>query len=165
MIALQIQDVKTMMSQLLVHSLFDEFLLNEMNIDTATSLRLDGKLNRAWYSTDEEEALAGRIYSKWSEIKPIAYQFVKGNRTPLAMMIVFQNNEVQTASLIKNGGLPFAVDDINGLYMNLRYDSNGLTIITGTSLKLFSMDKSLEHYWDESVKQFLQKAKIAFTEE
>ncbi len=165
MIALQIQDIKTMMSQLLVHSLFDEFLVNEMDIATATTLHLDGKLNRAWYSSEEEELLEGRIYGKWSEMKPVAYQFVKGSRTPLSMKVVFQINQDQLSRVLQNSGLRIGAQDVNGLYLNLRYDSNGLYIITGTNLKLFSMDKSLEHYWDESVKQFLHKAKIAFSEE
>ena len=165
MIALQIQDVKIMMSKLLVHSLFDEFLVNEMDIETATSLHIDGKLNKAWYSTDEEEELEGRSYGKWSEIKPIAYQCIKGTRTPLSMRIVFQINKEQMNGLLQNSGLSFTSADVNGLYLNLRYDSKGLYIITGTSLKIFSMDKSLEHYWDESVKQFLHKAQIAYTEE
>ena len=165
MVALQIQDIKIMMSQLLVHSLFDEFLVNEMDIDTATSLHLDGRLNPAWYSSDELEELNGRTYGKWSEMKPVAYQFIKGTRTPLSMKIVFQVNQKQMVSLIEKSGLSFRPEDVNGLYMNLRYDSKGLTLITGTNLKLFSMDKSLEHYWDDSVKQFLHRAKIAYTEE
>ncbi len=165
MIALQIQDVKIMMSQLLVHSLFDNFLVNEMDIDTATSLHLDGRLNKAWYSTDEEAELHGRIYGKWSEIKPVAYQFIKGSRTPLSMKIVFQINQEQLVSLLQNSGLAIAPADVNGLYLNLRYDSKGLYVITGSSLKLFSMDKSLEHYWDDAIKQFFHKAQIVYIEE
>ncbi len=164
MIALQIQDIKTIMSQLLLHSLFDEFLLNEMDINTATSLHLDGKLNLAWYSSDEKEELNGRQYTKWSEVKSVAYQFIKGSRTPLSMKIVFQINKQNTTNVLNNSNSSFKLEDVNGLYLNLRYDNNGLYIITGTSLKVFSMDKSLENYWDESVKQFLQKAQVAYTE-
>ena len=165
MIALQIQDVKLMMSQLLIHSLFDDFLVNEMDIDTATSLHLDGRLNKAWYSSDEEEALLGRIYGKWREIKPVAYQCIKGSRTPLSMKIVFQLDKEHMESLLQNSGLSYGTAEINGLYLNLRYDSKGLYILTGSSLKIFTLDKSLEHYWDESVRQFLHKAQIAYIEE
>lgn len=165
MIALQIQDVKVMMSQLLVHTLFDEFLLHEMDIATATSLHLDGRLNKAWYSSEETEELCGREYGKWSELKPVAYQFIKGSRTPLSMKVVFQLNLPSMEKLILKSGLADRPEDVSGLYLNLRYDSNGLYVITGTSRKTFTMDKSLEHYWDETVKQFLHKAQIAYTEE
>lgn len=53
-------------------------------------------------------------------------------------------------------------DDIQGLYLNLRYDSTGLQCITGTSFKSFSMDKSLEHAWDNMVQKFFQKKGLDF---
>lgn len=165
MIALQIQDVKGLMSQLLVRTLFDEFLIHEMDIDTATSLHLDGRLNKSWYSSEETEELGGREYGKWSELKPVAYQYIKGNRTPLSMRIVFQLNRPLMEKLLLESGVKDRIEDVGGLYLNLRYDSNGLYLITGTSRKTFTLDKSLEHYWDESVKQFLHKAQIAYTEE
>ena len=38
-------------------------------------------------------------------------------------------------------------EDIEGLYLNIRYDGKGLTCITGTSLKLFTLDRTLELAW------------------
>lgn len=36
-------------------------------------------------------------------------------------------------------------EDVQGLYLNLKFDGMHLTCITGTSFRTFTMDKSLEH--------------------
>lgn len=55
------------------------------------------------------------------------------------------------------------MDDIGGLILNIRYDSAGLFCTTALSLNLFTMDKSLEHTWDQMVRKFLIKQAVAFT--
>ena len=49
----------------------------------------------------------------------------------------------------------FSISDINGLFVNLRYKDGKLTAVTGTSLNIFSMDKSLEHAWDQKIQKFI----------
>lgn len=164
MIALQVQDVKLITSNLFVHTMFDEFLISEMDVATAHSFHIDGTINKEWFSNDELEELQERRYSKWKEIKPIAFQMIKGNKTPLSFKIVFQLNHEQLEKMIKNSGVALSVNDVNGLFMNVKYDRSGLTIISGSSLKIFTMDKSLEQYWDNTVKQFLKKYQIAYLE-
>ena len=51
-------------------------------------------------------------------------------------------------------------EDVQGLYLNLKFDGMHLTCITGTSFRTFTMDKSLEHAWDEMVKKFFLKKKL-----
>ena len=46
--------------------------------------------------------------------------------------------------------------------MNIRFDENGLNCVTGTSLKTFSMDKSLEKGWDAMVQRFFTKKDIEY---
>ena len=58
--------------------------------------------------------------------------------------------------------LDFQPSNVQGLYLNLRFDGSHLQCITGTSLNLFTPDKSLEHAWDLSVQKFLAKKGISF---
>ena len=51
-------------------------------------------------------------------------------------------------------------EDIQGLYLNFHYDGSTLQCITGTSLKTFSMDKSIEREWDTEVKSILKSKNI-----
>lgn len=164
MISLKILDVKILMSSLLVQNVFDTFLLSELELTTYNQFKISGRLNRSWYSSEELEQLDERQYSKWSEIKPFAYQLIKGNKTPTAFKIVFLLPSEEVKELINNMGNSFSASDIDGLFMNLRYEKGVLHIITGTSMKTFTLDKSLEQEWDSKVKMFFRKHEITFEE-
>lgn len=165
MISLKIVDVKAFMSSLLVHNVFDNFLLTEMEINTMVRFQVDGDLNQNFFSTDEKEVLGDRSYATWSEIKPFAYQVVKGNKTPSSFKMVFLLSKSNLENVIKKNELTFRLEDIGGLFLNIRYDHNGLYIITGTSMKIFTLDKTMDHIWDRDVKKFLKYHEIAFEEE
>ena len=90
------------------------------------------------------------------------FSLIKGKKTPLGFRFVFSLSPKNIARLIEQNKLGLNADDIQGLYLNLRYDSTGLQCITGTSFKSFSMDKSLEHAWDNMVQKFFQKKGLDF---
>ena len=50
--------------------------------------------------------------------------------------------------------------DVFGLYLNLQYDGSHVTCTTGTSLRTFTMDKSLDRVWDEMVTKFFRQQQI-----
>ncbi|MDO5292421.1 MAG: DUF5721 family protein [bacterium] len=164
MIALNIQDVKKFTSELFVHEMFDEFLMSEMDIAMAQSIHIDGTINKDWYTNEELEAFEGRRLTKWKEIKPLAFEMIKGKRTPLAFKMIFELNETQLTKLVERSGSSFKPTDVSGLYIHVKFDKNGLTVITGSSIKVFSMDKSLEYYWDDTVKLMMKKYQIAAVE-
>ena len=64
--------------------------------------------------------------------------------------------------LIEQKELGLNPADVQGLYLNIRYDGTHLTCVTGTSFKSFMMDKTLEREWDEMVKKFFLKKEIEF---
>lgn len=164
MISLKVVDVRDFMSKILVQSVFDNFLLSEATIHTGTELYLSGKLNEDFFSTEELEELKGRKYATWAEKKAIPYSFIKGNKLPLSIKIVFLLSEQNLEQILQKSQLSLSTGDINGLFLNIRYDKNGLYIITGTSLKIFTMDKTLEQVWDSNVKTFLKHFEIAAEE-
>jgi hypothetical protein len=164
MISLKVIDVKAFMSSLLVHNVFDNFLLSELDIGTFNQFHISGKINEDYYSTDELEILGGRKYSVWSEVKPTAFSLLKGNKLPLSIRIVFLLSPSNTENVLKKSGLSIPISDINGLFLNIRYDKGILSLVTGTSIKTFTMDKSLEHEWDSNVKTFLKHYEIAVEE-
>ena len=164
MISLKIIDIKAFMSSLLVQPIFDNFLLSELDIITFNHFNISGKLNTSWYNSDELELLQGRVYSKWSEIKPTAFNLIKGNKTPSSFKIVFLLSPENTSKILNKNGLSFKLEEINGLFLNIKFEHNILTLITGTSLRTFTMDKSLEHEWDANMKTFLKHYEIAFEE-
>lgn len=164
MVSLKIIDVKAFMSSLLVQNVFDNFLLSELQIHTFNHFQIAGNLNEDYYSKDELEILEGRKYSLWSEIKPIAYSLIKGNKLPLSIKIVLLLSPPNTEKVLKKSGVSMPVSDINGLFLNIRFDKGSLTLVTGISVKNFSMDKTLERTWDEDLKIFLKHYEIAVEE-
>ena len=48
--------------------------------------------------------------------------------------------------------------------MNIRFQKQQLTLTTGISYRIFSVDKTLDNEWDRLVKQFLKQHEIAFEE-
>ncbi|ROR28175.1 hypothetical protein EDD66_105114 [Mobilisporobacter senegalensis] len=162
MISMKILDVKSFMSSLLIHSVFDDYLLCELDITTFSQFHVSGKLNKEWFTNDELEELED--YSNWIEIKPFAFQLMKGSKTPQFIKIVLQFQGKNTQKILDEMKLPFKKEDVNGLYLNVRYEHNELHIITGTSLRTFTLDKSLEHEWDSYVKNFLKENSISYEE-
>lgn len=164
MVALNIVDVKSFMSNLLIQNVFDNFLLSELDILNYNYFSITGRLNMEWYSAEEIEGLEGREYSRWAEIKPIAYQLIKGNRTPQSFKIVFLLSKENMLKILKRNGGVYRPEEINGLFLNIKYEQGILSLTTGISMKIFTMDKTLEHEWDGDMKTFLKHYEIAAEE-
>ena len=43
-----------------------------------------------------------------------------------------------------------------------QFDGKQLLCTTGTSLKIFTLDKQLDRVWDEMVRKFFRKNQVAF---
>ena len=147
--AFQIQDVKGFMSHLLLSTTFDRFLLAEASITTFNTFFIDGHLHKDYFSYDEEEQETAELctYSFWEQLRPFALSLIKGKKTPLAMKIVFA----------------LAPKKIGGLFFNVLYDGQKLTVTTGVSLKTFTLDQTLSQLWDELAAVFFRKHGIPFT--
>lgn len=164
MISFKISEIKSLMSKLLIHNVFDNFLLSELDITTFNSFHISGKLVESYYSTDELEGLNNRKYSSWAEVKPFAFSLIKGNKLPTFIKIVFLLSPENTEKLIQSSGVSIKPEEVNGLFLNIRYENGILSIITGTSVKTFTLDKTLDNVWDSYVKSFLQHNEIAVEE-
>lgn len=165
MIALQIQDIKNFMSKLLLSQTFDHFLIVEGSITTYNTFHIDGRIHKDFYTSEEIDTLAlnDREFSRWKEIRSFCLDLIKGHKTPLGFHFVFQLSKENAAKLLAASGITSILsENISGLLLNIRYDSNGLSCITATNLNLFTMDKSLEHAWDDMVKRFLKQQEISF---
>lgn len=164
--AYQIQDVKGFMSHLLLSNTFDRFLLAEASITTFNTFHIDGHLNKDYFSSAEEyemEAADNLVYSRWEQVRPFCFSLIKGKKTPVGMKIIFSLAPLNVQKLLLQNRLPLTNEEVGGLFLNIRYDSQKLTVTTGTSLKTFSLDKTLEQLWDDMAGVFLKKHEIPFT--
>ncbi|HAX51681.1 DUF5721 family protein [Muricomes intestini] len=156
MIALHLTSVKDFMAHLLLSETFDNFLFIEGEIVTFNTFTMDGFMQKSFFS--EEENIPE--YSSWKNLKNFCFSLIKGKKTPLSFKFIFSLSPENIARLIEQNHLDFRADQVQGLYLNIRYDGSSLQCITGTSLKTFSMDKSLEQTWDAFVQKFFAQKSI-----
>lgn len=164
MIALQILDIKAFMNQLLITDTFDHFRVLEAAVTTYSTFLIDGHFKKEYYSSDELEILEPELetYVAWNQVKSFCFSLIKGKKTPLNLKITFQLSVQNVQKLLLQSGISIQPDQVKGLLLNVRYDGSSLTCITGISLNLFTMDKSLEHAWDDMVQKFLKQKGLTF---
>lgn len=164
MISFQIEDIRNFMNQLLLGTTFDAFHVVEGSIITYNTFHIDGHLHPDYYSREEQETLglSERRFSRWQEVKPFCLELIKGKRTPLGFRFTFQLSPENTEKLLSQTASSFSSGDVNGLALNLRYEEGSLICTTAVSLNLFTMDKSLEHAWDQMVQKFFCRHDLTF---
>ncbi|NLL01080.1 MAG: hypothetical protein GX271_10525 [Clostridiales bacterium] len=164
MISLKIEEVKTFMGMLLANTMFDELILKEMELQTFTNFHVSGQFHENFFSQEELEERGKEKAVLWGEIRGIAFSIIRGQKSPLLMKIVFQLPSDQSDKLVESLGGRIRSEDVGGLFMNIRFEKNELHIITGTAIKTFSLDKTLEIEWDRWVKGFLSSRGIIYEE-
>lgn len=166
MIALKIINVKQFMSKLLAGKDFDSFLLESASISTYNTFTIDGRQNRAFYTSEEWEDPEIRPYefTTWKKIRPVCFDLIKGRHTPAAFHFVLHLIPEYTASILQKGDTAVTQDQVKAFVLNIKYDGAGLTLVTGTAFHTFLMDKTPDLLWDKTVRQFLSRKEISFEE-
>jgi len=162
MIALQIADIKAFMKKLLLSQTFDRFLLLEGSITTFNTFHIDGRLQKSYYTQEEQERIGDRPLSLWEEVRPFCLELIKGKKTPLAFCFTLQLSAPNTEKLLEQTGVRIPPEQIQGLYIHLRYDGRRLSCATGTSLAFFTLEKKLDHAWDDMVQKYFRQEEIPF---
>ncbi len=166
MIALELTDVKDFMNKLLRSDTFDHFLLQEAAIINGASFVIDGHVNQSFYTESEIEELGitGYRIMPFSMLRQQCFDLIKGKKTPTSFKFVFllsPENLERTLSSLQSS---FTINDITGVFLNLKFQNQLLTLTTGISYNIFSPDKSLENEWDQLVRRFLAQHEIDFEE-
>ena len=156
MISLEVTDIKSFTNELFIGDSFNDFLVSEVSISTSNTFKIDGNINTSFYSTDELEQLGSSKFVKWKRLKPICFHIIKGNRLPSKFKMTFLLSGVSIAKFLKDNPIGLQPENINALALNIRYENHKITCITGTSLNIFTMDKSLENLWDSSIEKFIK---------
>ena len=165
MIALKAEDVKSFTSRLFIKEDFDSFWVRELNIVTYNSFTMDGHIRSGYYTEEEREEQRIGEFSSWRQLRPFCFSLIKGKKLPESFKIVLQLPAGQTERFASKSGTGISGDQIQGLYLNIRYEEGELYCITGTALKFFTLDKALEVQWDESVREFFRSRQIPCTQE
>lgn len=163
--ACKISLLKDFMNKLLLTDIFDCFLLEEGTITTCNTFQIDGRIQKDFYTKEEQEntALCPYPFSLWKDIRPLCFQLIKGKKTPLGFKFVLLLLPEHMSAILTKGGF-----QDNGLLksftLTVKYDGTAVTMITGTSTSTFLMDKTPDQLWDGAFQRFLDKNGIAWEE-
>lgn len=152
------------MSQLLVKNTFDTLYISEADIATSVTFSINGLINKDYYTPEDYEQLTHKKYSLWSDIKPVCFNLIKGKKVPASMKLVFILPDSLCEHIISDYSLAYSLPDINALCINIKYFNGCVTITTGTSLNMFTMDKSVDAAFDDYIKKHLYNAGIDYEE-
>lgn len=161
MISLKVINVKSFMTNILVDSVFDNFCVSQVNIDTFSKFSIDGRLNMRWFSKEEQEDLQEE-YSLWRDMKKYAYEIIKGNKVPSSFKIVLLLSKENTKNMLQKYSYQISEKDVEGFFINIMYENNEIHIVTGISYRSFILDKTLDNEWDNSIRLFMKKNNIDF---
>lgn len=167
MIALYITDLKPFMHQLFLTDTFDCFRVPEACITTFSTFQIDGSLQKGYYTKEElEELHAGQEQAvSWSQLRPFCFQLIRGKKTPLNLKIIFRLPVAHLERLLSQGAFGYTPADVGGLFLNIHFDGTSLSCTTGISMRLFTLDKSLEQEWDRRVQKFFLERGVSFSTE
>lgn len=160
MLALQITNIKDFMSKLFLKDTFDTFYLVESSIVTANTFSIDGRIKKEYFTAEENEERQYAEYATWESLRPFCFQLIKGKKTPLAIKLVLRLPQEQSDQLLEQSALPYQSKEIDGFFFNIRYENSIAICTTGISIKTFTLDKSLELFWDQTMIKFLKDANI-----
>ncbi|HCA33721.1 MAG TPA: hypothetical protein DEP00_01035 [Lachnospiraceae bacterium] len=179
--AFTVPDVRLFMQGLLTGRLFYGWQFRSAQINVINLYEIDGRVNTD-YITDEEKAQreAGHklSYLNWDEVQSRVRSLILGGHTPTMMNLTLALDPSMVPGLDR--------DLVDSVLLNIRFgkpqntavegagtDREGsadtlqapvLTLITGISMKTFTMDKSQERLWDEKVPGFFERHNIPLTE-
>ena len=166
MIALELTDVKNFMNKLLRSEIFDHFLMQEAVITSACTYTINGQITKGFYTEEELEELQleGCRFLPFSMVRGNCFDLIKGKKTPSAFRFVFLLSPSNMEKTIAAVGSSYNIADVTGMYINLKYQNQLLSLTTGIAYNIFSTDKTLENEWDKMVMKFLKQHEIEFEE-
>jgi len=167
------QDIKSFMNALLRTEVMDFFEVRSVDINTFTHFNISGEkivqkkeLPPAPVQEKKEapaeshakaeekpaepqmEQIEKITYCKWSEIKPYAFDIIKGQAKPSYIKIVFSLEHEKAQILHKNAA---------AMHLNIQFNGEEAYLTSATSQLKFALDKTVDHAWEDYLKKFFAK--------
>lgn len=153
----EIEDAKEYLSLLFTNEKFNSFYMLEASVKSDITYFFRGELNASYNVQSDETDKNSSKHIKWASIKDIIMSIVLKEELPIEIKLCLMFNRDNIESLIEKNNLPFSIEDVSNLSINIYYSNKNMVITTGTALNKFTMDKSLEHIWDETVEKYYLK--------
>lgn len=162
MLALTIEDKKAFTKELFMGTMFDRFQCCKVVLHHNVDYHIDGHYNIDFFDSEEQEERRKQTYAFWSELKPFVFQILKGQRLPKSFQIVLCAAPASIAQMLATSASVLTPEQVEGLYLNLHYKEDVLSLTTGSAYRVFTMDKSLDRVFEDAVVKLIRTHGIAF---
>ena len=164
MIALKITGLGSFMSGLFSRNVFDAFLLTEGTLRMSVTWQVDGRLQEAFFEKEVWEDPGQRPYDHipWSSIRPLLRELIRGKKPPVTFRFVLQLKPEYMKAMLEKEGDSELLSCVGAFVLTINYKNSEATILTGISMKSFTMNKNADILWDKAVRKFLQSKEISF---
>ena len=148
----EITDVAKFVKTLLSNDFFGKMLLYSAEVKGACRVQIDGRLNKEFYSSEDEDLFTGKgnplDYIRWGDIRNQFFEAIRGTRLPLRFSVSLLMDRDFIESFVTGAGVQVRPDEVESLNINIIYDRESLVVTSGNSYKIFTFDKSLDTIWD-----------------
>lgn len=161
--AYHIEDIRKFTKYLFDSEKFDDYQMSEVSILTFCQFKINGKNIREFYTNDEWEiGKEDSEYVFWKNIRSLCFQIIKGKKPPVSFRIVLKLNKKQKQNWFIRILEENLQNSISELYLNILYKDRKLILISACSYMDFTLDKSIEQYWDKEVEKLLKELEVVY---
>lgn len=164
MLDITVTETRDFVKKLLMENTFDHFLAMEAFVKSGITYSFDGRINKDFFDKEELEAMPSTSYTCWEKLRPHVYNVIRGKKLPLSFKIVLVLSQQDIMDMLEKNHLTIPVSDVANLTLNIYYDGMSIQLTSMATQNIFTMDKILEHVWDEEIRTFLKSSGIYFTE-
>ena len=157
----KIQNVKEMMAKILMQDCFDDFLVSEIKILGKANLFLTGSPAEGFFPAEELDESG---YIPYATVRSLCFDMIKGEKQPESFTFMFLLSREKVEALLDECDSTLQPSDVESLSFLVRFKGGELTVTTGSALKIFTMDKSLNVAWEKWVENYLTTLQIGFDE-
>ena len=161
--AIEIDNVKKMVEMLLSSDFFGEMLLYKAEVRGAYDISMDGNINPDFFDSDDlafHEKEISEGYVTWANSRNLFYQALRGKNLPISFNITLIVPKSDNEKILKKYNENIDVSDLSSLSLNVIYDREKMIVTSGTSMKFFTMDRSIEMIWDDIVQNTFNNLEI-----
>ena len=111
-------------------------------------------------SGDVHEKEISEGYVTWANSRNLFYQALRGKNLPISFNITLIVPKSDNEKILKKYNENIDVSDLSSLSLNVIYDREKMIVTSGTSMKFFTMDRSIEMIWDDIVQNTFNNLEI-----
>ena len=145
MIAINVISKNEFMNAIFIKDTFDYMLVSELELTTINTFSVDGRINKDFIKKNELEEPEDDFIS-WGSIRHICFEIIKGKNAPLKFKITLKLPNSYIEKMLTSVDTNIEASQVLGMY-----------VITGTSLSIFTMDKSIDKFWDKQITTLLNQ--------